>query len=97
MNNVARRIALQDLPQPRLDIHRPTIDISSQVAVGQRLKELLLRWWELIVKTFDTSLGCLDDGTGVMSDQPVDDLVDVMNVAKVSRAVKRMEPTDHER
>jgi hypothetical protein len=63
------------------------------VAVDQRVSQVAWRRRELAGQLpGETSFFCLDDGAGMVGDQPADHGLGVLDIAQVSRAIEGVEP-----
>lgn len=85
------RIAAQNLVQSFLDIDMASVHIRGQVAVRQRLKQVLSWRRELHSETVDSALLGLDQRTGVMRDQPANHQIRPKDIPQVSSSIERME------
>nr|WP_020391764.1 hypothetical protein [Kribbella catacumbae] len=83
-------VTRQDLTQPLVDVHRPTIRTRCQVAVGQSIEQVLTGRRELICQGDDPTLSRLDDGAAVVSYQATEELIGSQYIAEVACAVQRM-------
>lgn len=89
----ARAVPREYLAQPRFDADRFTIGTRGHVAVEEGIGHEPVHRRKL-ARQFVTHapFARLDDGAGVVSDEPAQRVVGVLDVAEVTGAVQRMEP-----
>ena len=82
-----------DVGQPLVDRHALSVRSCRHVAIDQRVSQVVWRGLELAGQLpGETSFSCLDDGAGMVGDQPAEHGLGVLDIAQVPRAIKGMEP-----